>query len=57
MSYYNDNSKFLFRLKDSKIYQPITLTELEEMLPYERSSYFILLNNRIDEENNRKTTR
>jgi hypothetical protein len=37
----------MFRLR-GEFEQHISLTELEEMLPYERSIYFILMHNKIE---------
>lgn len=47
MSYYTDNHRMMFRLR-GEFEQLISLSELEEMLPYERSIYFILMQNKIE---------
>lgn len=49
LSYYSDNTELLFRLKSSEFNQQITLTELEDMLPYERTIYFMIIHNKIKE--------
>lgn len=38
----------LFRKKESKFEQNITLTELEQMLPFERKIYILLFNQEVD---------
>ena len=48
MSYYSDNSRLLFVLR-GEFDQLITLTELENMMPFERVIYFILIENRIQQ--------
>lgn len=53
MSYYTDNNKMLFRIR-GEFEQHMTLTELENMLPYERSIYFILINQRIEQRRQEK---
>lgn len=54
MSYYTDNNRMLFRLRNGEFEQLITLTELEDMLPYERSAYFIMMKQKIDERQQQK---
>lgn len=44
----------LFRLRNGEFEQLITLTELEDMLPYERSAYFIMMKQKIDERQQQK---
>lgn len=38
-----------FRRRQSAFEQNITLTEFEDMLPYEREMYLILMKNKLDE--------
>lgn len=45
----------LFRYRQSEFEQLMTLTELEEMLPYERTAYFILIKQKIDERQQQKS--
>ena len=52
-TYYKNNNRLLFRPK-GEFDQLITLTVLEEMLPYERTLYFILINQRIQEREQQK---
>lgn len=56
MSYYTDNNKLLFKLK-GEFDQNMTLTELEEMIPYERTTYFILMNQSIKEREQEKNNK
>jgi len=46
-NYYKTNFQLMYHFKYS-------LTELENMLPWEREIYLTLLNQQIEEENNRK---
>lgn len=48
MSYYRTNATLLFR-KRGEFEQHFTLSEIEEMTPFERSVYLILMNNKINE--------
>jgi len=48
-SYYSDNRKLLFRLS-GEFEQHITLTELEEMLPFERTVYMLLIHQKIEQQ-------
>lgn len=50
MSYYTTNRRLLFR-KSVVFEQNISLTEIEEMLPYERTAYLILISQAINEHN------
>jgi len=52
-SYHKNNHRLLFRLK-GEFDQLVTLTELEDMLPYERTLYFILVHQRIQEREQQK---
>ena len=57
MSYYKINNYLLFRKKDSHAFeQNIKLTELEEMLPYERQIYILLMGNTIAENEKQGST-
>ena len=48
MSYYKSNSELLFRKKASAFDQLMTLTEIEEMLPFERDVYLIQIIHKIN---------
>jgi len=47
MSYYKNNSDLLFRRKASRFEQHMTLSEIEEMIPFERDVYLIHIMNKI----------
>lgn len=47
MSYYKANGSLMFR-KNAVFEQNISLTELEEMLPFEREIYLIQIENKIE---------
>lgn len=51
-SYYTANSTLLFR-RNHVFEQNLTLTELEEMTPFEREVYFIQIQSKINEHNNK----
>jgi len=46
-SYYTDNTRLLFKLK-SEFEQHFTLVDIEEMMPFERTSYLMLIEQAID---------
>ena len=48
-SYYSDNRKLLFRLS-GEFEQNITLTELEDMLPFERTVYMLLIHQKLEQQ-------
>jgi len=48
MSYYKNNQKLLFRRKDSAFSQHFQLSDIENMTPFERTVYLILINQAID---------
>lgn len=47
MSYYMNNQKMMFR-KRSVFEQNFSLSDIEEMIPYERAAYLILINQTIE---------
>jgi hypothetical protein len=47
-SYYSDNRKLVFRIAGD-FQQNISLTELEDMLPFERTVYMLLIHQKIEE--------
>lgn len=47
-SYYSDNRRMLYRISGD-FEQNFTLTELEEMLPFERTVYMLLIHNKIEQ--------
>lgn len=49
MSYYKNNQKLLFRRKSSAFDQHFLLSDIENMTPFERTVYLILINQAIDE--------
>lgn len=48
MSYYKNNSDLLFRRKTSRFDQHMTLSEIEDMLPFERDVYLIHIMHKIN---------
>lgn len=56
MSYYKDNSSLLFRLR-GEFEQALTLTELEDMMPYERSIYLILIEQKLEQRRQEKSNK
>lgn len=48
MSYYKNNSDLLFRRKASRFHQLMTLSEIEDMLPFERDVYLIHIMHKIN---------
>lgn len=49
MSYYRVNSDLLFRKKSSVFDQQLTLTEIEDMIPFERDIYLIMIMQKIEQ--------
>lgn len=52
-TYYKNNSRMLFRLR-GEFEQLITLTELEDMMPFERQAYFLLIEQRLKQREQEK---
>jgi len=56
MSYYTTNNSLLFR-KRGDFEQHMTLTELEDMLPFERTVYLIQIHNKIEAHEQQKSSK
>ena len=52
-SYYRQNQRLLFRVRGD-FEQNLTLTELENMMPYERTAYLLLFEQRMLEHEREK---